>query len=151
MLANTTPESYGRATHEEVELYRRKLLDLIDRETLAAAGDENGFWRWGRRLLGWFGTILDVLEPTPVGDGTLDAPSGFGDLTVGEVAAIQEVVNAAGRPIEVVGSAARGERVPGSDIDYVVSPFNQGYFDGFVDRLPGFGPDHRIVPGLGNV
>jgi hypothetical protein len=33
---------------------------------------------------------------------------GMGDLTVREVKAIQSVVNQAGRPLEVVGSAARG-------------------------------------------
>src|SRR5262249_52917186 len=38
------------------------------------------------------------------------APSGLGDLTVVEVEQIQSVVERAGRPLEVVGSAAKGAR-----------------------------------------
>lgn len=64
-----------------------------------------------------------------------EGASGLGDLTSGEVGQIQGVVDSAGRPLNVVGSAARGARrgigsdVPigkgagtRSDIDYVVPP-----------------------------
>ncbi|MGH9830840.1 MAG: RHS repeat-associated core domain-containing protein, partial [Blastocatellia bacterium] len=78
------------------------------------------------------------------------AASGFGDLTPAEVQQIQQVVEEAGRPIEVVGSAARGARTVGSDIDYVVPPSNLPYFKGLEGKLPGIDPTHGIVPGVGN-
>jgi len=78
------------------------------------------------------------------------APSGLGDLTVGEAKAIQSVVNEAGRPIEVVGSAARGARTPLSDIDYVAPPNSIKYFEGLQHKLPGIDPNHGIIPGVGN-
>ena len=80
----------------------------------------------------------------------LSAASGLGDLTVGEVRAIQSVVNQAGRPLEVVGSAARRARTAASDIDYVVPPSSMKYFEGLERRLPGLDPNHGIIPGVGN-
>lgn len=77
-------------------------------------------------------------------------PSGLGDLTVGEVAAIQKVVNQAGRPLEVVGSAARGARRAGSDIDYVVPPSSLRYFKGLENQLPSLDARHGLIPGVGN-
>jgi hypothetical protein len=76
--------------------------------------------------------------------------SGLGDLTRGEVSRIQDVVNGAGRPLDVVGSAARGARQAGSDIDYVVSPGSLGNFKGLENRLPGLDTNHGIIPGYGN-
>jgi RHS repeat-associated protein len=55
--------------------------------------------------------------------------SGLGDLTISEVRTIQGVVNEAGRPLGVVGSAARAARTGASDIDYVVSPSSYKYFE----------------------
>jgi hypothetical protein len=72
------------------------------------------------------------------------------DLTHTEVGQIQNVVNQAGRPLEVVGSAARGARRPDSDIDYLVPPSNHPYFNGLETQLPGLDPSHGIVPGVHN-
>ena len=77
-------------------------------------------------------------------------PSGLGDLTRGEVNQIQKVVNQAGRPMEVVGSAARGARGPTSDIDYVVPPGSLRYYEGLENQLPRIDPEHGIIPGMGN-
>jgi len=75
--------------------------------------------------------------------------SGLGDLTRGEVGAIQGVVNKAGRPLNVVGSAANGTRrgfgsnLPigkgfgtQSDIDYLVGHSSAPYFEGLQTGLP---------------
>jgi hypothetical protein len=77
-------------------------------------------------------------------------PPALGDLTVDEVRQIQAIVNQAGRPLEVVGSAARGMRKPGSDIDYLVPPGSLPYFEGVAKGLPGLNPKHGIVPAVGN-
>ena len=69
-----------------------------------------------------------------------------GDLTATESSQIQNVVNQANRPLDVVGSAARGERVLGSDIDYTVAPANVPYFDDFPDDLPGL-DSHGLLQG----
>jgi hypothetical protein len=74
----------------------------------------------------------------------------LGDLTPSEVQQIQSVVNQAGRPLEVVGSAARGARRATSDIDYLVPPSSLRYYEGLQGRLPGIDPEHGIVPGVGN-
>jgi hypothetical protein len=81
---------------------------------------------------------------------TRGAASGLGDLTVAEAAAIQKVVNQAGRPIDVVGSAARGARHAGSDIDYVTHPQHLPHFKGLEGNLPKIDPEHGIVPGAAN-
>jgi hypothetical protein len=72
--------------------------------------------------------------------------SGLGDLTRAEVAQIQSVVNQTGHPLSVVGSAARGTRGPGSDIDYTTSVFSRPYFDELQDQLPGIAP-HGVLEG----
>jgi hypothetical protein len=69
-----------------------------------------------------------------------------GDLTADESAQIQSVVNQANRPLNVVGSAARGERTAESDIDYTASPSSVSYFKPFVDQLPGL-DSHGILQG----
>ncbi len=87
---------------------------------------------------------------------------GLGDLTQGEVGQIQGVVDQAGRPLEVAGSAAKAERRgvgsnlpigkgPGtrSDIDYLIPPGSRSYYQGLEGQLPGmdpFGP----IPGTHN-
>ncbi len=79
-----------------------------------------------------------------------DAPSGLGDLTNGEVGQIQGVVDAAGRPLAVVGSAASGTRDEDSDIDYVVGPSSLGHYEGKEGDLPSIDPEHGIIPGVPN-
>ncbi len=76
--------------------------------------------------------------------------SGLGDLTASEAKAIQQVVNRAGRPLEVVGSAARGARTAASDIDYVVPPSSLKYFEGLEQALPKIDMNHGIISGVGN-
>jgi len=75
----------------------------------------------------------------------------YGDLTVDEIQQIQSVVNEAGRPLEVVGSAARGARKAKSDIDYVIPPASMPYYKGLQEKLPGVDPAHGIIPGAGNL
>jgi len=87
----------------------------------------------------------------------------LGDLSEDEVRQIQEVVDDAGRPLEVVGSAARGERRnPGtdlpfgkgegtrSDIDYAIAPSSIEYFNevNAANRLPDVDPHHGLPPSL---
>lgn len=89
--------------------------------------------------------------------------SGLGDLTRQEVTQIQRVVDDAGRPLEVIGSAARAERRnagtslplgkgPGtrSDIDYVAPPGSHPYFKDLQHQLPSIDPKTGVVPGAGN-
>jgi hypothetical protein len=82
----------------------------------------------------------------------------LGDLTKSEISNIQNAVNSAGRPLEVVGSAAKGTRngigldVPfqkgvKSDIDYIAHPNSIPYFEGI--RLPDIDKG-GIIPGLSN-
>jgi hypothetical protein len=73
--------------------------------------------------------------------------SGLGDLKVGEVNAIQSVVDEAGRPLDVVGSAARGERTATSDIDYTTANANYDYFEGLQKGLPSIDPEHGLLRG----
>jgi hypothetical protein len=76
---------------------------------------------------------------------------------------IQKVVDESGRPIDVVGSAAKGagrspaENLPygkgprtKSDIDYVTTPSSLEYYKGMDGRLPGLDPKTGIVPGTRN-
>ena len=74
----------------------------------------------------------------------------MGDLTQSEIDAIQATVNQAGRPLEVVGSAARGCRGPTSDIDYLVPPGSVSHYQGLEAQLPGIDPIHGIIPGVHN-
>jgi RHS repeat-associated protein len=84
----------------------------------------------------------------------------LGDLSAQEVAAIQQVVDEAGRPLYVVGSAAKGARRgigsglpvgkgPGScsDIDYLVGPSSFEHFLELQDRLP---LNTGLIPGNPN-
>jgi RHS repeat-associated protein len=87
----------------------------------------------------------------------------LGDLSEEEARQIQAVVDDAGRPLEVVGSAARGERRnPGtdlpfgkgegtrSDIDYAIAPSSIEYFNDVnaANRLPDVDPHHGLPPSL---
>ncbi|MFC4762436.1 RHS repeat-associated core domain-containing protein [Dyella koreensis] len=91
------------------------------------------------------------------------AASGLGDLTNAEVDAIQGVVNKAGRPLEIVGSAARGSRRgvgtnfpigkgagTRSDIDYIAPPGSLPYYEGLQGGLPSIDPATGMIPGLAN-
>jgi len=71
----------------------------------------------------------------------------LGDLTADEAGQIQNVVDQAGRPLDVVGSAARGARQAGSDIDYTTANSNIENFDGLQEQLPSIDPDHGILRG----
>ena len=73
-----------------------------------------------------------------------------GDLTSEEIDKIQEVVDEAERPLDVVGSAARGERGSSSDIDYVTNPQHLPNFEGKEGQLPSIDPEHGIIPGAHN-
>ncbi|MCA1712762.1 MAG: hypothetical protein LC789_14445, partial [Actinobacteria bacterium] len=88
--------------------------------------------------------------------------TGLGDLTAAEVRSIQATVNEAGRPLDVVGSAARGERRgvgsglpigkgPGtrSDIDYLVPHGSVPYYEstGLHKNLPDL---DQIIAGVHN-
>lgn len=75
------------------------------------------------------------------------AGTGLGDLTAEEVEQIQSVVDEAGRPLDVVGSAARGGRNPASDIDYTTANANHQEFGDLARRLPGIDPDHGLLRG----
>ncbi len=85
-------------------------------------------------------------KPKPKSDG--GATSGLGDLTNDEVDQIQDAVDKAGRPVDVVGSAAKGERKEGSDIDYTTSSANEPYFD--KDSLAEI-DEHGILSGVPDV
>jgi len=99
-----------------------------------------------------------LIDPIPERRGpTVHASeSGFGDLTDGEVNQIQDVVNQAGRPLAVIGSAARGERrnrgtdLPlgkgeeaRSDIDYIIGHASKDYYieNGLYALLPDIDPE----------
>ncbi|WP_316364685.1 RHS repeat-associated core domain-containing protein [Candidatus Thiodiazotropha sp. CDECU1] len=70
----------------------------------------------------------------------------YGDLTEEEIQDIQDAVDAAGRPIDIVGSAVDGERTEDSDIDYTTVPANKPYFDDPAS-LPGIDEDDGILQG----
>jgi hypothetical protein len=93
----------------------------------------------------------------------------YGDLTAGEVRAIQAAVDETGQSVTVVGSAARGSRRgvgtdtpvgkgPGtrSDIDYVVEkpypefPSALDDLDPLVSKLPDVNPGHGPIRGTYN-
>lgn len=89
---------------------------------------------------------IPTARSVPVGTSKFCPPRGqLGDLTPAEISKIQAVVNQAGRPIDVVGSAARGVRITGSDIDYTTAPAWRQYFD--PARLPGLDPKTGILRG----
>ena len=99
------------------------------------------------------GTMIIASEGAGRAFGTVgklgNASGKLGDLTKAEVKAIQNVVDEAGRPIEVAGSAAQGTRrgvgtnLPigkgngtKSDIDYLVAPSAMPYYQGLETKLP---------------
>ncbi|MBL8817438.1 MAG: hypothetical protein JNL58_15530 [Planctomyces sp.] len=118
--------------------------------------------QWTDPMLVYRGLIACVLaSPRPR----------LGDLRPAEIRVIQSRVNAAGRPLEVVGSAARGTRrgvgtnlhigkekgVTRSDIDYAIPPSTSEFFDSvgpLPDRIefaptihsPMEGPSIRFAP-----
>ena len=84
-------------------------------------------------------------------------------MTKAEIRQIQNVVDQAGRPLEVVGLAAKGTRrgvgsnLPigkgvgtKSDIDYIVPHSSRGYFKGLERTLPGADPRNPILEGIRN-
>lgn len=102
------------------------------------------------------GALLGLLNPAASFAPGL-ARASLGDLTRREIAQIQKVVDQACRPIDVVGSAARGSRrglgtnLPigkgdgtRSDIDYLIGPSSRAYFDDFLSQLPSM--DTRTGP-----
>jgi hypothetical protein len=81
-----------------------------------------------------------------------------GDLTEAEIHSIQAVVDEAGRPLWVVGSAARGTRYGldldapvakgiKSDIDYLVPYGSAPYYRGLETKLPSLDPKQGMIPG----
>src|SRR5262249_19733310 len=90
------------------------------------------------------------------------AATRLGDLTPDEIKAIQTTVDQAGRPLEVVGSAAKGVRrgvgteLPigkgegtRSDIDYLVPHGSFPYYNGLEGGLPSLDPG-GIIGGIHN-
>ena len=118
---------------------------------------------WVRRQLGWDNVnycssayggggvgALTITALIPGGDAEdvfQLAAEDTGDLTAVERQQIQDVVDEAGRPIEVVGSAARGTRGPGSDIDYTAPNSSHPYLQPHAGDLPGLDPEHGILHG----
>jgi hypothetical protein len=74
----------------------------------------------------------------------------FGDLTEDEIHQIQKVVNEAGRPLDVVGSAAKGVREEKNEIDYVVGPSSIDYYKQLAYKLPSIDQNDGIIPGTHN-
>lgn len=87
----------------------------------------------------------------------------LGDLTGREAFQIQSVVEKAGRPLEVVGSAARGERRgvgtslpigkgPGTrtDLDFLVPHSSRQHFRGLEGQLPSVDPKSPVIGGVHN-
>jgi hypothetical protein len=107
----------------------------------------------------WLPPAACIFSKTKQGGG---ATKCFGDLTQLEIQQIQQLTNQAGRPIHVVGSAARGERRgigtnqpigkgPGtrSDIDYVIPISSMDYWKPYIHQLPGI-DWHGPLPGSPN-
>ena len=76
----------------------------------------------------------------------------YSDLTQAEIATIQKAVDAEGKSLTVVGSAARGGRTAASDIDYLFeempqfpSPMND--LDQILGQLPKVDPSHGPLRG----
>lgn len=74
----------------------------------------------------------------------------LGDLTEDEIFQIQDVVDEAGRPIDVVGSAASGVRGGKNEIDYIVGPSSMDFYKGLERKLPSIDPHDGIIPGVHN-
>jgi len=71
----------------------------------------------------------------------------LGDLSLSEIEQIQSVVEEVGRPLWVVGSAARGARRAGSDIDYTTGGASVQGFVRAEGRLPGRVGPHGVLEG----
>jgi RHS repeat-associated protein len=110
---------------------------------------------------------------TKAAKSIVKATKGVGDLTKAELKQLQKVVNEAGRPVEIVGSAAKSTRRnvgsnlpvgkgPGtkSDIDILIPSSSKGNFNGLSNQFPkgsdinvgtanpNIGPSIRIEPNL---
>ena len=137
---------------------------ISDKGMNASAGNkvmaavEVGTVGYGGKVGAAVKATLGVVERV-AGSLSKNLASGLGDLTRGEAKAIQGVVNQAGRPLDVVGSAASGTRRgvgtdlpigkgPGtrSDIDYTTAASNVGNFNGLQQKLSGLAP-HGILKG----
>jgi hypothetical protein len=107
----------------------------------------------------WLPPAASVFSKAKRGGG---ASKCFGDLTFTEIQQIQHLTNQAGRPIHVVGSAARGTRRgvgtnrpigkgPGtrSDIDYIIPVSSMDYWKPYIHQLPGL-DKHGPLPGVPN-
>jgi RHS repeat-associated protein len=70
----------------------------------------------------------------------------LGDLTPIEVKVIQSIVDKAGIPLKVGGSAASATRSLGSDIDYIAAPEDIPKWDQVAPQLPGIDLSHGILP-----
>ena len=95
----------------------------------------------------------EVLEQRATGTASArqtELTFNLGDLSPDEILQIQSLTEHVGRPIWVVGSAARGERNPTSDIDYLTGPSSLPYWQPVQNELPGIDPEHGIVPGTHN-
>ncbi len=140
-----------------------------------AMGREN---QTANALEAGFNTLLDVPNMSREQIGALAAattavlmeafaerkvPNKLGDLTPSEINQIQNVVEEAGRPLTVVGSAAEARRrgvgtnLPigkgdgtRSDIDFLVSPSSLNYYDNLQNKLPSLDPKSGIILGLHN-
>jgi hypothetical protein len=100
-------------------------------------------------------TNLDFLEENWMSHGgneniRAERASELGDLSDKEIAQIQEVVDEAGRPLDVVGSAASGVRDEKKEIDYVVGPSSLNHYRGLSQKLPSIDPHDGIIPGTHN-
>lgn len=142
----------GQGARDSVDPYALNLPD-------SAAG-RTGY------VVGHVGAGMTAVLAEGVGSASVtrrvtgSAASGLGDLTRREARQIQSVTDQAERPLEVVGSAARGERRgvgsglpvgkgPGtqSDIDYTTAGANRQSFDGLEGRLPSADPQTPILRG----
>ncbi|MBB5356833.1 RHS repeat-associated protein [Rhodanobacter sp. ANJX3] len=102
------------------------------------------------KVLGAMGMIMAGGGPEdPLGDIAAweEGGAALGDLTADEVGQIQGVVDQAGRPLDVVGSAANGSRTAASDIDYTTANANIENFEGLEGDLPGIDPEHGVLRG----
>jgi len=97
------------------------------------------------------GVVWDLAFAVAGAAGPKSGPSGLGDLTSVEVRQIQRTVNQAGRPLEVVGSAARCSRTSASDIDYLVPHGSLPYYENFgLQRALPRIDSEGLIPGVHN-
>jgi RHS repeat-associated protein len=136
-------EELGEEVGNGVAGFGDKLTFGLTKKVREAIGDENvDTCSAGYQAGGYAGLATALVIP-----GEDDAE--FGDLTLEEREAIQDAVDRSGRPLEVVGSAARGERGPGSDIDYTAPASSYPYLQPYERDLPGI-DNHGILSGAGD-